>query len=194
MIDRPPEIMHLAVDLHIYLVEVPSPMAKAAHRAHTSSTDVASKHRAKSFPPQAHSLMADVDATLEQQILDVPERKREADVHQHYQADHLGGGIEVAERASEFARAWHADAINRAYLTTGAFALTVPARPNLALILRMRGQAYLALDDYLLARDFLDAVIALDPKDDNAKQARTTVLQRLGETSVGETASVPKLK
>jgi tetratricopeptide (TPR) repeat protein len=68
------------------------------------------------------------------------------------------------------------------------------ARPNLALILRTRGQAYLALDDYLLARDFLDAAIALDPKDDDAKQARTTVLQRLGETSVSETTSDPKLK
>jgi hypothetical protein len=34
--------------------------------------------------------MADVDAALEKQVLNVPQTQREADVHHHYQTDHLG--------------------------------------------------------------------------------------------------------
>jgi len=38
-----------------------------------------------------HGLVADIDAALEQQILDVPQAEREPHVHHHHQADHLGG-------------------------------------------------------------------------------------------------------
>ena len=41
--------------------------------------------------------MADVDAPLVQQILDVPERQREPDIQHHRQADDLGAGFEVLE-------------------------------------------------------------------------------------------------
>ena len=41
--------------------------------------------------------MTDIDATLEQQIFDLPERQRIADVHHHSEADHLGRTVEVAE-------------------------------------------------------------------------------------------------
>ena len=40
--------------------------------------------------PQPHRLVADVDAALCEQVLDVPQRQRETDVHHHHQADHLG--------------------------------------------------------------------------------------------------------
>jgi hypothetical protein len=60
------------------------------------------KQRAKSVPPKSNCLMADVDATLVQQILDIPKRKREADVHHHGQADDLWARLEVAARATFF--------------------------------------------------------------------------------------------
>jgi hypothetical protein len=44
--------------------------------------------------------MADVDATLVQQILDIPKRKREANVHHHGQTDDLGARLEVAKRGN----------------------------------------------------------------------------------------------
>ena len=37
--------------------------------------------------------MADVDAALEQQILHVPQRKREPRIHQHDQADDIRRGL-----------------------------------------------------------------------------------------------------
>ena len=36
------------------------------------------------------SLMADVDATLGQQVLDLPQRQREANIHHHSEPDDLG--------------------------------------------------------------------------------------------------------
>jgi hypothetical protein len=42
--------------------------------------------------------MADVDAMLEQQVLDIAQRERVADVHHDDQPDHLRGAVKVAER------------------------------------------------------------------------------------------------
>jgi hypothetical protein len=43
--------------------------------------------------------MRDIDAALTEQVLDIPERQRVADVHHHRQADDLRRGLEVAEDA-----------------------------------------------------------------------------------------------
>jgi hypothetical protein len=42
--------------------------------------------------------MADVDSAIEQQILDVAQRQRVANVHHNHQADHLGRRVKPAER------------------------------------------------------------------------------------------------
>jgi hypothetical protein len=60
--------------------------------------DFTGEYRAEPVPPQPHRFMADVDAALEQQILDVAQRKRIANVHHHHQADHLGRAVEVPKR------------------------------------------------------------------------------------------------
>lgn len=41
--------------------------------------------------------MADVDAGLEQEILDLPQRQRRAAVRQRREADHLGRAVEIAQ-------------------------------------------------------------------------------------------------
>jgi hypothetical protein len=41
--------------------------------------------------------VADVDAPLEEQIFDLPQRQRIADIHDHHEADHLGRAIEISE-------------------------------------------------------------------------------------------------
>ena len=55
--------------------------------------------------------MADVDPALEQQVLDVPQRQLEPHLHHDHQADHLGRGVEVAERTGGFAGARHGAAL-----------------------------------------------------------------------------------
>jgi hypothetical protein len=41
--------------------------------------------------------VTDIDAALEQKILKVPQREREADVHHDYKADDLGRGVKIPE-------------------------------------------------------------------------------------------------
>ena len=71
-------------------------------------------------------LVAQVDPALEQQVLDVPSDKGEADIHHHLEADHLGRGVEVTERTGGLAGAGHGAAAKRPILKLGAFSLTVP--------------------------------------------------------------------
>ena len=73
MIHSPPEIVHLAVDLHVDLIEVPLPVAKAAHTADPLPTNIRGEHRAEPVPPLPDGLVTDVDPAFEQQILYVPQ-------------------------------------------------------------------------------------------------------------------------
>ena len=71
MIDGAPEVAHLAIDLHVDLVEMPSPMGVGPPVLSPLAAELAGEHRAEPVPPQAHRLVADIDATLEQQVLDI---------------------------------------------------------------------------------------------------------------------------
>ena len=55
--------------------------------------------------------MAQVDATLEQEILDVPQAQREPDIHHHHEPDHLGRRVKRTERISGLAGASDAPAL-----------------------------------------------------------------------------------
>ncbi len=59
---------------------------------------LSSKHRAKPVPPISDSFVAHIDASLVQQIFDIPKRERESDVQHHGQADDLRTGFKVFER------------------------------------------------------------------------------------------------
>ena len=95
MINRTPEVIRLAVYLHEHLVEVPFPVPEAAHAIDPLAAYLACKHRPEPIPPETHRLVANVDAALEQQILDVAQRQRKSDVHQHNQADNLRRRVET---------------------------------------------------------------------------------------------------
>jgi len=75
---------------------------------------------AKLVPPEPHRFMADIDASLEQQILDLPERQWIADVFQHHQAYRLGRVVELSEGVGVHLRYGAALAPSR------RFALTAP--------------------------------------------------------------------
>ncbi len=55
------------------------------------------KQGTKAIPPVPHRLVADVDATLEQNVFDLAQRQRIADIHHHGQPDDLGRGLEITE-------------------------------------------------------------------------------------------------
>jgi hypothetical protein len=81
MVDGAPQIAEIAVDLHEHLIQVPTPLYKAAHVRDPLLSDLCRKHRTKPVPPEPHGLMADVDPALGQQILDVAQRQRVSHVH-----------------------------------------------------------------------------------------------------------------
>ena len=72
--------------------------------------------------------MANVDAALEQQILDVPQRQREANVHDGHQPDHLRRPVEVAKRAGVRVRTSVRPTLPP--LTFDALGLAVPAETH----------------------------------------------------------------
>ena len=51
------------------------------------------------MPPKPHRLVADVDPSFVQKVLHVAKREREPNVHHYRQANDLGRGLEVTERA-----------------------------------------------------------------------------------------------
>jgi len=55
-----------------------------------SFPDLRGKHGTEPVPPETYCFMADIDATLKQQIFDLPQRKRIVDVHHHREANNLG--------------------------------------------------------------------------------------------------------
>ena len=59
--------------------------------------DLRGEHRTEPVPPEANRPVANVDAALEQQALDLTERQRIADIHHHREADNFGRAVEIAE-------------------------------------------------------------------------------------------------
>jgi hypothetical protein len=71
VIDSPPEIAGLAIDLHKDLIQMPPPLGEAAQTRHPLLSDLGREQRAKPVPSKSDGLMADVDPALGQEILDV---------------------------------------------------------------------------------------------------------------------------
>ena len=72
MVDGPPQIMLLAVNLHKHLVEVPPPLGIRSHMVDALPADLGGEHWSKPVPPETHCLVANVDPAIGQQIFDVP--------------------------------------------------------------------------------------------------------------------------
>jgi hypothetical protein len=89
--------MRLAVDFRENLVQVPSPVRVCAHPADPPFPDLRGEQRAKSVPPEPHRFVADVDAALVQQVLNIAKRKGKAKVHHHCQANDLWAVVKVLE-------------------------------------------------------------------------------------------------
>lgn len=90
MINGPPQVMSLAVDLHKDLVQVPLLLWNLPHVTRAANTDLSGKHRPEAINPVPHTLVADVDAALMKQVLDIAKRERKPDIHHDRELDDLG--------------------------------------------------------------------------------------------------------
>ncbi len=82
--------------------------------------DLAGKERTEPVPPEANRFVADIDAALMQQVLNIPQREREPDVHHRGKPDDLGRCLEVAEWIA------HSQTLRREW---ERFKLSSPDRP-----------------------------------------------------------------
>jgi hypothetical protein len=57
--------------------------------------DLLGEQRTKPVSPEPNRLVADIDATFEQQIFNLPQWQRVTDVHHNREANHLGQTIEI---------------------------------------------------------------------------------------------------
>jgi hypothetical protein len=56
VIEGPPQIDHLTIELSAHLIEVSAPMAEAARSADALAANVAGEHRPEPVPPHPHGL------------------------------------------------------------------------------------------------------------------------------------------
>jgi len=94
--NRPPKVVLLAVDLHENLVQMPPPAARL-QGLDPPLLDLGREHRTETKPPISDRFVANVDAALVEQILNVPKREWEPDVQHHRQANDLRARLEVLE-------------------------------------------------------------------------------------------------
>ena len=67
--------MRLPVDADKHLVQVPAPV-RIRMALNTAFPDLCGEHRTEPVPPETNGFMADIDATLKQQILNLSQRER----------------------------------------------------------------------------------------------------------------------
>ncbi len=75
VINGTPKVVSLTIHLHKNLVHVPLPFRECPQLLNTLSSDLGGKHRAEPVPPVADGFVADVDASLVQQVFDIPQGK-----------------------------------------------------------------------------------------------------------------------
>lgn len=72
MVDGALEVISFAVNPDKYFVHVPAPLRKRL-MMDASVPDLPGEHWTEPVPPEPHGLMTVIDATLEQQIFDLPQ-------------------------------------------------------------------------------------------------------------------------
>ena len=95
-----PQVVGFTVDLYEHLVQMPLPIRMSTKLLNPFSSDLSGKHQAEPVPPKPHRLVADIDATFMQQILDIAKGKWKPDIHHHRQADDLWAGFEIPKRGA----------------------------------------------------------------------------------------------
>ena len=98
VINSPPQVVRHPIDFHKHLVEVPAPLFATAHAIHPLAPEFRREHGTKPIPPVSHRFLADLDASLIEQVLQVARRQWETNVEHRLQADDVWARLEVTER------------------------------------------------------------------------------------------------
>ncbi len=72
MINRPPEVVSFAIDPHENLVQMPAPLSPISVRGDSLLPDLRGEHRTRPVPSGTYRLVADINPTFMEQILDLP--------------------------------------------------------------------------------------------------------------------------
>ena len=78
------------IDLDEHLFKMPLKLAKAKRLSGAFLADLGGENRAETVPPIQDRFVAYVDPAFVKKVSHVSPRKRESDVHEHREADHLG--------------------------------------------------------------------------------------------------------
>ena len=71
LVDGAPKVMAFAVDLYEHLIEAPPPNRKRTLSIHPLLADLGGEDRTEPVPPEPDRLMANLDPSLVQKILDI---------------------------------------------------------------------------------------------------------------------------
>ena len=107
MINGTPQIVRLPIDPHEHFVQVPAPV-RVRMKMNPTLPDLRCKQRTEPVPPEPYRLVADVDATFGQQILDLSQRQGKPDIHHHRKPDDRGRTVEIAEGILHRCKLWNA--------------------------------------------------------------------------------------
>jgi hypothetical protein len=80
VIQSRPKGGRFAVNLHENQLQMPLPVRIRAHPADPVSSDLSSKHLAKSILPEPNRFMADFDTAFMQKTLQIPRRERKPNI------------------------------------------------------------------------------------------------------------------
>ena len=94
--------MWLAVDADGHLIKMPAPVRPVA-QVDPPPLDLPPNSGPMRFHQVPYRLVADVDTALEQQILDLSQRQRVAELHHHREWEYLERTVEIAEGISHLA-------------------------------------------------------------------------------------------
>ena len=82
MIHSAPEIMALSSNLDEDLIQVPQPLRASTHGFGSPLPDFVREVCAEAVDPEADAFVADVNAALVEQVLDISKRERKPDIHE----------------------------------------------------------------------------------------------------------------
>ena len=88
VINGAPEVVGFTFDLHEDLVEMPTPVVRALVKSLLALFELLRKQSTKPVPPKPYCLVAHVDPTLVEQVLDLSQRQRIPYVHHDGELDY----------------------------------------------------------------------------------------------------------
>ncbi|GAB5457866.1 MAG: hypothetical protein Hens3KO_08960 [Henriciella sp.] len=88
--------MH-TIDLYEDLIQMPLPLSMLAYVGDALRSNLACEDWTKPVDPKPHTLMAEIDPSLMEEVFDIPQRQRKPNIHHHRELYDLWRCLEIAE-------------------------------------------------------------------------------------------------